>query len=95
MDKDTQNILSQQKLISDVLGMSGWKLIEDKFNTKIQALRDAFEVDDSTPEKMLVDLQSRKACAILMQEWMREIVSSKDVIMENKEDKNSIIFKVE
>lgn len=96
MDRDTQEVVGEAKWLTELVAHEGWKIARMKLLEKIADLKNAFEVDDSSPEKMLVDLQSRKAAVTLLMEFLRDIEGSKDVVNTNQTlTKESYIVKLD
>ena len=83
VDKETQQIISEEKWLAELTQHEGWKIARLKLLEKIKLLRDAFELDESSPEKMLIDLQSRKAAVQLLLEFLGDIEGSKEIVNNN------------
>lgn len=94
-DAETTKILNEQQLISEIIGHSGWRYIRAKFDEKIAILKDAFEVDASTPEAMFNDMNARRAAVILIQELLRDIEGSVEVMKSNPVNTKSLVVKLD
>lgn len=95
MDNETKKVLSEQEHLLALTNHSGWHIARAKLSDRILELQNAFNIEDGTPDKMIVDLHARKIASGILFDWLKEIESSKEVIDENKPalDK-SYIFKV-
>lgn len=93
MDKETQDILLKYKEIHDLVGHPGWHLVRAKLTGKVLDLQNAFNIDESSPEKMLIDLQARKMASGILFDWLREVEGDAVAATENKEvlDKSYIV----
>ena len=91
LDAETKKIIGEERWLADLVGHEGWKIARRILLAKIALLQDAFEVDDSSPEKMIIDLQSRKAAVLLLKEFLREVEGSVAVVKDNKPMEKSCI----
>lgn len=73
---ETQKVLSIQKRLHDLLGHEGWSVARDKLFEKISDLQNAFNIDDNSPENMLIDLKARKIATTILFDWFRELEGS-------------------
>lgn len=75
-DPETKAILSEQaELKSMVLG-TGWGIARGKLTERVMDLQNAFNIEEATPEKMFLDLQSRKMASMVLLDWLRDIEGS-------------------
>lgn len=95
MDSETKAVLSEQQHLALLVDGTGWGIARAKLVEKINELQNAFSIEETTPEKMLVDLQSRKLASTILFDWLRDIESNKQVAEETRSalDKG-YIFKV-
>ncbi len=73
MDIENEKIHTSQKTLKALVAHDGWSLAREKFTEKILELQNAFSIEDSTPEKMVIDLQSRKIASSVLFDFLREI----------------------
>ena len=73
MDRETQAIVSEQKKLADLLGNEGWVIARNKFAEKVLDLQNAFNIEDKTPEEMVIDLRARKMATILLWDFLKQI----------------------
>lgn len=91
-DKETLQIISEQKTIANLVGHDGWKIARQKFVDKMLDLQNAFNIEDTDPTKMLIDLQARKMATGILHDFLREIEGTAQQAFENKNiDKSYII----
>ena len=90
-DNETKNILSEQRLINEVLNHQGWPVIRTILANKILALQNAFDIDHATPTTMFRDLQARKKATEILFDFLREVEGAKEVAQENPKEKSHII----
>lgn len=83
MDKETQNIIGEQKSIESLTQHEAWPIIRRKITDKILDLQNAFDIDDRTATTMLRDLQARKLAASMLFDWLREIEGTVDQAKDN------------
>lgn len=83
MDKETQDILLRYKEIHDLVGHAGWRLVREKLTNKVLELQNAFNIEEATPEKMLIDLQARKMASMVLFDWLREVEGDAVAAVEN------------
>ena len=83
MDKETKEIISDNKWVAEIIGHQGWKIVRQRMMDKILDLQNAFNIDDSDPQKMLIDLQARKLATTMLFDFLRDIESSKDIVEDN------------
>ncbi len=72
-DKETQNIVAEQKSIESLTQHEAWPIIRGKLTDKILDLQNAFNIDDRTATTMLRDLSARKLASTMLFDWLREI----------------------
>lgn len=71
MDKEEKKILTEGELLKLLMEHDGWAILYQKFSDKIMDLQFIANVDDSTPEKAFLDMQSRKLAVNLLWDWMK------------------------
>jgi hypothetical protein len=82
MDKETKAILVRNKWISEIISHEGWKYVVDLKEQKLAELRNAFNLEDSDPQKMHIDLLARKLATVVIQEIFAEIEGAPEVVKE-------------
>lgn len=92
-DKETQDLLLKYKEIHDLVGHVGWRLVREKLSQKVLDLQNAFNIEEATPEKMLIDLQARKMASGILFDWLREVEGDAQTAVENPQtlDKSYIV----
>lgn len=78
MPDDTEKIQAEQKSTQSLVNDERWGVVRSKLVEKIQDLQNAFNIQDSDPTKMLVDLQSRKLATDILVSWLREVEGTAD-----------------
>lgn len=92
MDKETQEVYSEQKTLQSLVGHQGWPLAREMFTRKILELQNAFDIEDSTPEKMVTDLQARKIASSLLFDFLRQIEGTASQAVETVTIQKSHIY---
>ncbi len=90
-DFETKQILNEQALLAEITNHQGWSIVRRTLAQKILNLRDAFDIDITTPTTMFRDLQARKKAADILSEFMQELEGAKDMI-EPVKPKDSFII---
>ena len=85
LDRETTEIVSEQKKLQSLTGHEGWSIIHTKFTEKILSLQNAFDIEVGDAQKMLIDLQSRKIASALLFDFLREIEGTASQAEDNKE----------
>lgn len=91
MDRETNNVLTEQQQLFEVTNHQGWSIVRRLFTEKILELQNAFDIDSASPTLMLRDLQSRKKATEILWGILREIEGSKDVIEIQPKKKSHIV----
>lgn len=94
VDKETKEILEEQREIQSLTGQAGWRIIHAKFVDRIAELRDAFELDDQDAQKMFIDLQARKVAAHILKSFLEDIEGTVPQIQESDEEHASHILRI-
>lgn len=94
MDRETKNILQEQKLILEVTNHQGWKVVRKILEDKILGLQNVFDIETATPAAMLRDLQARKKATEILFAFLREVEGARDVV-EEQEVKNTHIVNLD
>jgi hypothetical protein len=71
MDSDTKQTLLEGEKLKLLTEHEGWGIAYDKFSAKILELQYIGNVDDSTPEKALIDMKARKLAVEVLMNWMK------------------------
>lgn len=93
MDKDTEKILADQKTLHFIVNHDGWKIGHKMFVDKILELQNAFSIEDSDPQKMLIDLQARKIATTVLYDFLRVFEGTATQAEEKHIDTKSYIIK--
>lgn len=88
MDKETQQIDTQNKLAKDLVNHEGWKLVRTMFTDAILDLQNAFNIDDSDVNRIVTDLKARKLATTILFDILKNIEGSASQADENKPDEN-------
>lgn len=71
MDSDTKQVLTDGEKLKLLTEHQGWGILYQKFSDKIMDLQFIANVDDSTPEKAIIDMKSRKYAVAILLDWMK------------------------
>ena len=71
MDSDTKQILTDGEKLKLLTEQDGWAICYQKYADKIMDLQFIANVDDSSPEKALIDMKARKYAVNLLWDWMK------------------------
>ena len=71
MDQDTKELLTEGEKLKMLLEHDGWGIVYQKFSDKIMDLQFIANVDDSSPEKALIDMKARKYAVSILLDWMK------------------------
>lgn len=82
-DKETLQIRAIAKSLQGLIEHDGWSIARQKLTDKILDLQNAFNVDDSSVEKMIIDLKARKLATQILFEWLREIEGTPEQVQMN------------
>ena len=73
MDNETQQIKNIAKSLQGLIDHEGWAIARARLTDKILDLQNAFNVDDSSAEKMITDLKARKLATTILFDWLKDI----------------------
>ena len=73
MDNETKEIVTEAKVIKDLLSHDGWPIARTKLTDKILDLVNIENVDDSSMEKMAIDLKARKLASVILFDWLKSL----------------------
>lgn len=77
MDKETQEVFTEQKSLKSLVGHPGWGLARQKFVDKILALQTVGQIADTLEEgnalKFMIEVKGNKKAAEEMFDFLREI----------------------
>ena len=82
MDKETKDIIARNKWISEIVNHEGWRYVIEFKEQKLAELRNSFNLEDSDPQKMYIDLLARKLATIVIQEIFADIEGAPEVVKE-------------
>lgn len=71
MDNETKQILTDGEKLKLLTEHEGWHIVYEKFSEKIMDLQFIANVDDSSPEKALIDMKARKYAVVVLMDWMK------------------------
>lgn len=83
VDVETKNLLSEQDRIKDLVSHEAWPLLRKRLTDKILELQNAFSIDASDANKMLVDLTARKIATETLFNFLREVEGTAQQSVEN------------
>ena len=89
MDKETQDILSEQHRLETLVGSEGWSVARDKLVQKVLDLQNAFNINETSAELMLIDLKARKIATQVLYDWLRDVEGTAQSAESNKPKKKS------
>ena len=95
MDNETEQILSEQQLLKDLVSHQGWGVARRIIADKILELQNAFELEDKTATAMLQDLRARKKAASILWAFLKEIEGGASQSTDNAQATKSHIVVVE
>jgi len=95
MDTETKEIISNEKLISEIINHQGWKLVRERFIESILDLQNAFNLDDSDAQKFLIDVKARKIATTLLYDFLKQIEGSTEVVNDNFNTKDTHIVRLD
>lgn len=84
MDAETKKVLSSQEKLKSLTDHEGWPLARKIFTDTILSLQNAFDIETSDPQKMLIDLESRKKASALCFDVLRQIEGTASEVEDNK-----------
>lgn len=70
LDKETKEILSDEKKIEHLCEHEGWEIVRNKLIEKIQDLQHIQNVDITSPENAIIDLKARGMAVQILWEWL-------------------------
>jgi len=88
LDKETRDVYHEARTLRELVLSDGWKIARQKLVDKVLDLQNAFNIDDKTPEDVLIDLRARKLATVTLYDWLKEVEGSVDVadnVVETKE----------
>lgn len=71
MDSDTKQVLTDGEKLKLLIEHDGWNIVYQKFSDKIMDLQFIANVDDSSPDKALIDMKARKYAVSILLDWMK------------------------
>lgn len=84
MDKETQEVYTQQKTLESLVGHDGWPIARQMFVDKILSLQNAFEIKADDAQKMFIDLEARKLATTTLVSFLQELEGSASQAKETK-----------
>lgn len=77
IDKETSQIISDEKKVYDLLQHEGWGVVHNKFKEKIEDLQSVLNVSGVTNEQIATDIKSRVIAISILVDWMNEVIGMK------------------
>ncbi len=93
MDKETQQIYTEQKTIKTLVEVQEWSVARAKFVEKVLELQNAFDIDIASPDKMIIDLQARKMASSILFDFLKEIEGTVEMADQTAEVGKSYIVR--
>jgi hypothetical protein len=90
MSEDRDIALEATK-ITTITGHENWPVVRAKLTDRILDLQNAFNILDTDPTAMIVDLKARKLATALMFDWLRDIEGT--VAQKEEVEKDSYIVR--
>lgn len=84
MDDETKKVIEEQRPIAKLLETEGWNEARAKLVERIMDLQNAFNVDDSDANALVIDIKSRKMATNILYDWLREVEGTKEQYNANK-----------
>lgn len=95
IDLETSKLISQEKLIEQIVNHEGWRFIEDIFSQEIANLTSVLEID--TDADLASEIKSRKLAIASVKKILDRIKGTASKSLENKtlinNEKNFIVSK--
>lgn len=98
IDKETQQVLSDEKKIEMLCQHEGWALVRQKLINRIMDLQSILNVDgNATPEQIAIDLRSRANAISILTDFLQDIEGTAQKSKDNTETfkKTSYIIRYE
>jgi hypothetical protein len=73
MDSETNEILTNQQLLKDLVNHQGWKIVRTMIADRLLELNDIQNIDDRTASTMLSDLRARKKAVALIYGVLQDV----------------------
>lgn len=73
MDSETKEIVTEQKKIKELVSGEAWGIVRAKLIEKIGDLQNAFNADDSDPQKLIIDIKARKFATDVLFDWLKDV----------------------
>lgn len=71
MDNEEKKLLTDGEQLKLMTEHPGWSICRQKIADKIMDLQFIANVDDSTPEKALMDMKARKLAVSVLWDWLK------------------------
>lgn len=73
MDKETKEIVTEAKMVKDLLSNDGWPIARARLTDRILDLVNIENVDESSMERMAIDLKARKLASTILFDWLKSL----------------------
>lgn len=87
---DEQNLAEDSRLFREgemlqgFVHSEGWKWAKDRLTEKLMDLQSIMNMDDSSPENVILDLKARRMAVELLMSWLRQLEGRADQHQGNK-----------
>ena len=96
MDTDTKKIVGDNKFLQEMIDHEGWKIARQLFTQKIVELSNILSLEETDPNKLMIEIQARRYATNLLWDFIREIEGSRDVVETNKvTEQTSFIVRID
>lgn len=93
-DLETQKVLTEGEQIRNLVRDGGWGLAKQRLTDKLIDLQSVNNIDTDDPNKLILDIQTRKGVIAIVLEWLKEIegiAAQHDGNQIQKEDADHVI----
>lgn len=84
IDKETQQVMDEQKQAEQLVRSDGWGYARAKLVERVLELQNAFNIEDSDAQMMLIDIRARKLATEILYDWLKEVEGTKEQYESNK-----------
>ena len=88
-NKETNTILTEQRLLSELLSNQGWPIARRKLLEYLEELKNVDNLDASVATALQRDVQARKYARVIISSWLAELEGSKEVVNNNPPPANN------
>lgn len=73
MDKETYDVLSEEKKIEQLVKSEEWALVRKKFIDAVLDLQSIRNIQLTDPQSVAIEVQSRNLAVNILMEWMQDV----------------------